>query len=320
LAWSDPTVQALAAEFIPAAENIDYNFQGRTESGMDLLRKVLRDASLAKEKKIGQGFYAVTPSGRTLGAMVNGGDRSIHKPQHVAAMMKEALATWEKLTLEQRLLPMDFALPKIAIPAAPAGMVLRITSRDLPRASLKSKEKTHWDDLSYRNDWGQKYVELSKKEALALLPSNWAVGSRYEIPQILASRIARVWLVDNVHGYSRGFEAEEDLKKAKISAQVLEVKDGLATVLLQGETLASHRRDGPTGYDAKLRGRIVYALKEEKIVSFELVAVGSRWGYLHHSNRGPRGGRPPDEGPAPMGVVCTRVDKSPFQGPPGSVR
>jgi len=285
---------------------------------MELIRKAFREASLSKEKEIGQGFYAVTPSGSVLEAIVAGGKRSTHKPRDVAEMMKEALAKWAKLTPQQRLLAKDFVLPQIVRSPASTGMVLRMTSRDLPRPSLESKEKSHWDNLSYRNEWGQKYVEFSNKDARGFLPVDLVLGMRHEVPQTLVSRIARQCLIDNVHGYSWGFEAKEDLQKAKMSARVVEVKDGLATVLLQGETLASHRRTVPTGYDAKLQGRLVFALKAEKIVSFELVAIGSRWGYLHHSNRGPWGGLPPDEGPTPMGVVCIRVDKSPFQGSPGS--
>ena len=57
------------------------------------------------------------------------------------------------------------------------------------------------------------------------------------------------------------------------------------------------------GYEPKLLGRAKYNLEDEKFVSFELVAVGMRWGLGNCNQR-----HNPD--PAPMGIVFTLAGDS----------
>jgi hypothetical protein len=91
-----------------------------------------------------------------------------------------------------------------------------------------------------------------------------------------------------------------------MTCEVVKMEDDLVTARLQGETHTAEGAHG-CGYDARVLGRARYDSKQQKIVSFELVVVGSRTGAVTHSGRGPWGGMPEDIGPAPMGIVAVLV-------------
>jgi hypothetical protein len=97
------------------------------------------------------------------------------------------------------------------------------------------------------------------------------------------------------------------VKKAQMTAEVVNVEDGVASIRLQGETWTAEGAYG-CGYDAKLLGRASYNLAQEMFASFELVVVGARVGAVPHSGRGPWGA-PEDLGPAPMGIVAVLVER-----------
>jgi hypothetical protein len=60
------------------------------------------------------------------------------------------------------------------------------------------------------------------------------------------------------------------------------------------------------GFEPKLLGRAKYNLKDQKFVSFELIAVGLRWGLGNCNQRH-------DATPALMGIVFTLAGDSPAE-------
>jgi hypothetical protein len=61
------------------------------------------------------------------------------------------------------------------------------------------------------------------------------------------------------------------------------------------------------GYEARLLGRATYDVAKERFLTFELVAVGTRWGGTQFNVRRD------DLDPAPMGVLFTLAGDSPWE-------
>ena len=59
------------------------------------------------------------------------------------------------------------------------------------------------------------------------------------------------------------------------------------------------------GFEARLLGKATYDVKKERFLTFEMVAVGKRWGAMQFNVRSG------DLGPAPMGVLFTLAPDSP---------
>src|SRR5688572_21866131 len=84
-----------------------------------------------------QGTYCASPSGVLLGS-INSND-----PKRVADLLENSLARWDTLKREERLLPADprkqladIQRPERHYPEG--GLVLNVTSRDMPRAGGKA--------------------------------------------------------------------------------------------------------------------------------------------------------------------------------------
>src|SRR3954451_24974575 len=147
--WSDPEVQRLAARFIPAADASDRLQSSSCEDEDALLfRKFGGKRTFPSQRAgegVGQGQYAVTPGGELLASCATA------DPREVAAMLKKGLEAWEQLPRARRLSarPPD---PKAAgrwrkwerlYPED--GLVLRVISRDLPRAAVPPHLRGAWN-------------------------------------------------------------------------------------------------------------------------------------------------------------------------------
>ena len=116
-------------------------------------------------------------------------------------------------------------------------------------------------------------------------------------------RVARFHLLDNVHALNYTFFPKEAIEKARLTSTVLQVKGNLVSLSFKGETRASLVSPKMIGYEPKLLGRATFNLKEQKFVSFELVAVGLRWGLGNCNQRH-------NPTPALMGIVFTLAGDS----------
>jgi hypothetical protein len=232
-------------------------------------------------------------------------------------MLRAALVKWEKLARGDRL-PADD--PKDQAPDLrraerhypTGGLVLHVYSRDLPRADAAAG----WRGKA----WNQDYAWFTNEEARRFLPETVRVGQKHDIPAPLVRRIARAHLVDNVRGQTRPFD-EQNIETSRLTAEVTAVAGGVVSLRLEGATRAAAEGNWPVGgrrggrnatpqkhgYEAKLLGKATYDVAKERFLTFELVAVGTRWGATRFNVRRD------DPGPAPMGVLFTLAGDSPWE-------
>ncbi|MCI0463447.1 MAG: hypothetical protein L0Z62_41445 [Gemmataceae bacterium] len=286
----------LASQFIPVADEV-HRLQSGTDPECRLFQK-LGDKGHYGRKAAGttrQGTYAATPSGVLL-VSINSND-----PARIADLLRRALAKWETLSRKERLLaeaPEGQAAavkrPERLYPRD--GLVLHVFSRDLPRQAPGKG----WQGKA----WNRDYAWFTSKEARQIVPRQPQVGQKQEVPAALIRRLACVHLVDNVRGQTIPFE-ERHIKKARLSAEVTAVQDNLVSLRLEGET---HTAEGTNrGFEARLLGKATWDMQEERFRTFELLALGPRWGATQFNVR--RG----DLGPAPMGILFTLAGDSPAE-------
>ena len=284
-------MQKLAAEFVVAADACDRMQKEFCQDEDALLfRKFAKQRTLKASNRGGaQGHYAVAPSGELLASS------SSSNYKVLVEMMKQGLAKWATLPREKRL------LPKPPDPKAAEnwrrkeklypddGLVLRVVARD--------QKRERWPDSNLDYAW------FRKDEVRALLPAKLKKGAKHEMPRELVERLVRFHLLDNVHALNYTFFPKEAVEKARLTSTVLEVKGGLVSLSFEGETRASLVSPKKIGYEPKLLGRATFNLKEQKFVSFELLAVGLRWGLGNCNQRH-------NPTPALMGIVMTLAGDS----------
>ena len=287
-------MQKLAAEFVVAADACDRMQKEFCQDEDALLfRKFAKERTLKKGNRGGaQGHYAVAPSGELLAAS------SSADPKVLVEMMKQGLAKWATLPREQRL------LPKSPDPTAAEnwrgkeklypddGLVLRVVARDQTRE--------RWPDSNLDYAW------FRKDEARTLLPAELKKGAKHNVPRELVQRLARFHLLDNVHALNYTFFPKEAIEKARLTSTVVQIEGDLVSLSFEGETRASMVSPKIIGYEPKLLGRATFNLKEQKFVSFELLAVGMRWGLGNCNQRH-------NPAPALMGIVFTLAGDSPAE-------
>ena len=239
-----------------------------------------------------QGHYAVTPSGELLASSSN------TDPKALAALMREALEKWATLPRKKRLLP-NTPDPKAAESwqrmealYPEAGLALRVVARD--------QKRERWPDANLDYAW------FRKDEARAFFSAAPAKGSQHAVPQDLVQRLVRFHLIDNVHALNYTFFPKDAIEKARLTSTVIKAERDLVSLSFEGETRASIVTPKKIGYAPKLLGRATYSLKGEKFVSFELVAVGLRWGLGSCNQRH-------NPAPALMGIVFTLAGDSPAE-------
>jgi hypothetical protein len=294
-------VQKLAAGYIPAADASD-RIQSKSSKDEDalLFQQFGGQRTVPSTRAcngLGQGQYAVTPSGELLASSASA------DPKEVAAMLREGLAQWAKLPKEKRL------LAKAPDPAAagawrkydklyPAdGLVLRSVCRDLPRADVPPH---------LRDAWNQDFAWFRKAEARSFLPADPAIGAKHEVPRLLVERLARFSLTDNVRALNYNYFSTDAVERARLTTTVTGRNGDLLSIKLEGETRCAKPDPEGYGYEAKLLGNAMFDAKAGRFTTFELIAVGPRWG------KGNCNLRHDDPGPAPMGVVFELAGDSPI--------
>ncbi|HIF33013.1 MAG TPA: hypothetical protein EYQ75_15315 [Planctomycetaceae bacterium] len=258
-----------------------------------LFRKFAGERTSTKGNRGGnQGHYAVTPSGELLASSSN------TDPKALAELMKQALEKWAELPREKRLLSkapdpksaenwrrMEALYPE-------DGLALRVVARD--------QKRERWPDSNLDYAW------FRKDEARAFFSAEPTKDAQHEVPSELVRRLARFHLIDNVHALNYTFFPKEAIEKARLTSTVVRVDGDLVSLSFEGESRASMVSPKKIGYAPKLLGRAKYNLKDQKFVSFELVAVGLRWGLGSCNQRH-------NPAPAPMGIVLTLTGDSPAE-------
>ncbi|HLF93576.1 MAG TPA: hypothetical protein VJB14_08940 [Planctomycetota bacterium] len=302
--WSDDEVQRLAAQFLPVTAEV-----WTLATGKGPASEFFHKADGPADGGRAHGLYLMTPDGDALGF------HFLSRPKEpVVKLMTDGLKKWGEIAAKRgyKPKPVPPRKEKLTWPeaAARAGLLLQVNARDLPRGAVQHPGKTPEEQAM----WNQSFLELSEKEAAALVPQG---GSKSVVPEEVLRKIARKHLSDFARGNSAGYRTEGFLKKASMTTETIASKDSRITVRFHGEMMmeegtpgydpkahgtqlsvtGDHRIDveGLYGYDCTLHGKAVYDTVARRFGFFELVAVGLRKGL-----------RPKDDAsPNPLGVSFT---------------
>jgi hypothetical protein len=314
--WSNPEVQKLLAEFVPSADEVT-SLQNRKDPEAKLFQKVAEQGHYAgrtQPTNTRQGTYATAPSGVLL-ASINS-----NNPQAMADMLKRALEKWNSLPDSEKWLEGELnaeaakGRPEDFYPSD--GLVLRQTTRDLPRESLPAD----WRGQA----WNKDYLWFSKLEAESLVPLP-EIGATSSVPKPTMLRIARLALKDTVRGQSYGYRPES-IQVAELTTKVVSKKGALLELQLEGKAKAEETGNWPIsgyrdmnaptaqkrGYDLVLSGKATWDSSKQKFTKFDLVASGTRWGATQYN------GRHDDLGPAPIGFLFELASDKPYDRVPPS--
>jgi hypothetical protein len=260
--------------------------------------------------EVKQGVYVSTPQGELLEWVSSGGSSmpgvSYTSSVDVVRFMEGSLKKWGKPARPAANQAVGALLGEkdyVAKRFSDDSIVLRAVTRDLPRKVDPRAGKTKWSVPEFREDWNLNYAEFASDQVQLSLPEPLTIGAKKYVMGDVIFFLARDYLVDNVHGTPPPPDGAK-VKRSRLTAEVVGIANGVASLRLEGATLAS---TADFGYDAQILGRASYDLNGKKWIALELVAVGSRRGAVWDSGRGPWQNTPVDSGPAPMGIVCTLV-------------
>lgn len=313
--FTDARVRALLARFVPAADEV-----GRLQRGEDpesrLFQKVAEQGHYAGRtvpSSTRQGLYATTVDGQLL-ASINHND-----PARVAAMLEKALAAWEALPEAGRVPEAGWDgtgdLRRLEARYPADGLVLRLSSRDLPRdvPGAAAPAAPDWRAAA----WNLDYVWLRRQEAASLVPAEARVGATREAAGAVLDRLTRVALVDNVRGQTYP-APKASLERARLTSTVTAVEGTRVTLALAGEarweqvgrwTVGGHGppSDARRGFEGRLLGSATWDAAAQRFVAFEMLAVGLRWGGTQYN------ARHDDLGPSPIGYVFELAGPEPHE-------
>ena len=238
--------------------------------------------------------------------------------------MRQGLEKWATLSSADRLMgKAEFATAVAEFAVAEGksgyphdGLVLSSICRDLPRSATS-------DTSPGRNFYNRDYAWFRKDEARVFVAAEPIKGATHEVPRDIVERLACFHFVDLVRGHTTSYP-KEAVERAELLAEVIDVKGDFVSLHFKGRTRTSEVHDGvhiegkwnapgpgipepqKRGGDAGLEGQAVYDLKTKKFVSFDLVALSSRWGGNAYNGRL----NERDFGPAPRGIVMELAGKS----------
>ncbi len=286
--WSDKTVQELLVSFVSVADEV-----GRLQRGDDAECRAFK--SFCEEGHYGgrseptstrQGIYAVTPKGKFLASI------NTRSAANMAAMLRTALARWAELPeAERRLTDEEVhalqATKRFEDRYPTDGLVLVEYLRDLGRPVVERDWRTR--------AWNTDHVWFTRSEAAALVPDSPEIGARTTVPARLVERLARLHLVDSVRGQTPSL-SKDAIVEAWLQSEVVG-RDG-DDILLQfaGKTRTETKGRWPIdteaaastqlrGVSTELRGRARWHAKDQRFTTFELLAIGERWGETQYNER-----------------------------------
>jgi hypothetical protein len=313
-------LQNLAIRFVPTADQIERPGKSLEEGTSFESRFVQRIKKQCNDLATYQGVFVATPSGLLLA----GSHEAIHDARKVEQVLRQGLEKWGTHSPAERLMTREVFTQALAerddvdrkCQYPPDGLVLSVVCRDLPR-NPPSAASPH--DNAYNQD----YAWFRPDEARAFLPEKLSKGATHEVPRDLVEGLARFHFVDLVRGHTTSFP-HQAVEQARLTAEVIDVKDSLVSLSCKGRTRTSETHDGvhvegkwnakgpgipepqTRGVDATLEGRAIYDRNAQRFVSFELLALSQRWGGNAYNGRLDER----DFGPAPLGFMLTLAGDS----------
>ncbi|MGI9517622.1 MAG: hypothetical protein ACR2NP_11285 [Pirellulaceae bacterium] len=277
--WSNERVIDLAALFVPATDEV-WRLQNGNDPECRHFQKIADVGHYRHHRSTRQGIYVCTASGVLLGSM------NSHNAEAVAQMLEDSLEQFAAMTLAERKLPADADI-------RPAhrweesyqtdGLDLTMYARDLPESCDPDEES--------QPAWNQDRIWFSQAEAGSFLPPDrerLEAGAEYTLPSSLVTRIVRFSIIDTVRGQTT-FYSPEEVADSTIRATIESVSENAITLRLSGQTSAesakSRGRDLPHGIRTQLLGQATWNPNARRFSSFEIVAVGTRWGRTVFNGR-----------------------------------
>jgi hypothetical protein len=304
--WTDATVQGLLAEFVTVADEV-----GRLQRGKDAECSLFQGfceqghyGGRTQPTNTRQGIYAVAPSGKFLASI------NTQSPERMADMLRTALARWKELPPADRRLDEEHVkkmqkTQRFEQRYPEDGLVLAEYLRDLGAKVEGGDWRT--------NSWNEDQAWFTRAEAAAMVPASTSVGAQVDVPRRLVERLARLHLIDSVRGQTPSY-GRPAVVDAELRSEVLEVDGQRVRLRLAGKTHVQQKgkwviadRGEPTeherGVRTDLRGRAVWNTASGRFESFELLAIGERWGATQYN------GRPADLAPTPIGFAFVLAAK-----------
>ncbi len=269
----------LAKQFVPATDEV-WRLQIGTDPEARHFQKVSEVGHYRRHHSTRQGIYACSASGKLLGSV------NTHNVDEVIKMMKAALRDYSALGVAERTLADDAdVLPdhrwEESYPAN--GLNLTMVARDLPASC-------HPDDPAGAA-WNQDRVWFSQAEACRFLPpddSDWRTGHSYDLETALVARIVRFSVIDTVKGQTDHYSKDE-IAGSQIHVRVLEANANTVRLELTGSSRAESSRSLGRkldhGIETRMFGRAAWNRERRSFDSFELVALGKRWGRTVFNSR-----------------------------------
>jgi len=306
--WSDPQIQALAKEFVPAAEEVEFlcseNAQRRQQQAQTFAgglfqafgRQVAQfDPPNWHEPGTKQGIYAIGPNGEYLGARFAGGEAA-----SVRQMLTAALQRWEQVRRQRNYanspIPDAAATEPCPISCDPGGAILRATSRDLPSAADPTRGRRFhqvpdglnmWINFT-KWAWNNEWLALSPAEVRALQPAE----GQGDVPTALAKKPAPRLLIDNVRGQTRGW-TEAEVRSISVRYR----REGAKVAYFGDFSIQSQGRS----YAGQIYGEGRY---EGGLKEMSWLCIGPRAGRDVFNQR------EQDPGPIPLGIVIDLYETS----------
>ena len=301
MAWSDPEVNKLVANFVAAAGEVS-QLERRRDPGSRLFRKIATPHLTGLQTT--QGTYIVTPAGKKLAS------GHTLAPPGIERLLRRGLKKWRKLTPAERLgsSPSESAVAKKKSRYPEDGLVLSVVLRKFPKSNPRARSRSRGAVA-----WNQDFAWYREADAVQFVPKNSTKGARHEVPESIVLRLARFHFTDTVRAFADPYP-KRCVEVARLTATVLERVGDRVSLRLEGavrtsQSNMSRRRRGQRlprlperGYDCTLLGYATFDLKRQRFVKFELVARGT------HRGGGARSGG----GSEPMDIALTLADEEPM--------
>jgi hypothetical protein len=264
----------------------------------------------------------MTSSGRLLSGTVKGKDG-------LAAALEEVLEQYAKLPEPERH-PKTVAGEVQPQPAPPpGGLVLTIHDRLLGRddkGEYRLPTKDDFAGLKTEAPHGQRSsLWLTGDECKSLIPENPSSGQTHKVPGKLAKRIflyglvpQSLWVVEETWKPNSVLSGELHVTVEKVSPKTIHLRVH-GSVLLSGpgvlHTWPDHKfiKNVENRYDAKLEGLIVFDRADQRIIQWDMVALGDFSGRWFAGNKGWK--EATAAAPLPLGFAF-EVDQTAYKLPP----
>lgn len=273
--FSNPEVIRLIEEsFVPYAGDQWYLHRQKDADG-EYFWKVV-DQGHRKNRprdETRQGVYIATADGRLLGSDGFRPSAKIVLDWMRASLARKGAAAEPAIRPVANTADADFA----RVPPE-GGLVLNVYTRI-------AQDPAPGQRWSPNHATGRDHMWLTRAEWRALRPREWKNGHAYPVPPVVAQRLVRFHLTDNVRGEPPMWRRDE-VRQADLKLVVEDAASG--RLRLEGVArLQTHSAD--RGYDARLQGMLQIDRREDRVKQLDVLAWGEAWGQGRFTGGAPAG-------------------------------